>query len=92
MEALSPDEKPFTKGPFCQPAKIHPNSSFFLQGMAARFSKAALHAAQHDIPAKFHPFLFFAGCRGLVKQSSDAKEAREGHAAGKLLLSSRISG
>lgn len=40
----------------------------------------------------FIPSYFFAGCRGLVKQSSDAKEAREGHAAGKLLLSSKISG
>lgn len=57
VEALLPYEKAFTKGPFCQPAKIDPSSSFFLQGMAIKFSEAALHSAQHNITAKFHPFL-----------------------------------
>lgn len=81
--------KTFTKRAILSAAKIHPfnekNPSFFRQGMAIKFSEAALHSAQHNITAKFHPFLCFVGCRGLVKQSPDGREAREGHAARKLL-------
>lgn len=81
--------KTFTNRAILSAAKIHPfnekNPSFFLQGMAIKFSEAALHSAQHNITAKFHPFLCFVGCRGLVKQSPDGREAREGHAARKLL-------